>query len=231
MYYNIRKNNMSIAVRKTKCFVRGTRAVDGQGVFIMTNKETTDLNHEKTMKLILTGLMMALIVVATIVIPIPVPFGSGYIHFGDAMIFLSVLILGWRYGAVAAGVGSALADLLIGYAIWAPWTLCVKGIMGAVMGIFLMKSMKRQGVKILGVPVFQLVGMILAGIIMAAGYYLAEGVIYGNFIAALAGIPWNVLQFVVGTFIATLLAAALYKTPAVRYFAFRPLSETEDSRE
>ncbi|MDF2654203.1 MAG: transporter component [Bacillota bacterium] len=197
----------------------------------MTNKETTDLNHEKTMKLILTGLMMALIVVATIVIPIPVPFGSGYIHFGDAMIFLSVLILGWRYGAVAAGVGSALADLLIGYAIWAPWTLCVKGIMGAVMGIFLMKSMKRQGVKILGVPVFQLVGMILAGIIMAAGYYLAEGVIYGNFIAALAGIPWNVLQFVVGTFIATLLAAALYKTPAVRYFAFRPLSETEDSRE
>lgn len=196
----------------------------------MESKET-DLYREKTMKMILTGLMMALIVVATIVIPIPVPFGSGYIHFGDAMIFLSVLILGWRYGAVAAGVGSALADLLIGYAIWAPWTLCVKGIMGAVMGIFLMKSMKKQGANVLGVPVFQLVGMILAGIFMAAGYYLAESVIYGSFVAALAGIPWNVLQFVVGTFIATLLAAALYKTPAARYFAFQPFSGPEDSRE
>ena len=82
-------------------------------------------NREKTNKIILTGLMMAMIVVATIVIPIPVPFGTGYIHFGDAMIFLSVLILGWKYGAIAAGVGSALADLLVGYAIWALWTLVV----------------------------------------------------------------------------------------------------------
>ena len=71
-------------------------------------------NKDHTIKVILTGLMMAMIVVATIVIPIPVPFGSGYVHFGDAMIFLSVLILGWRYGAIAAGFGSALADLMVG---------------------------------------------------------------------------------------------------------------------
>ena len=77
-----------------------------------------------------------MIVVATILIIIPVPFGNGYIHLGDAMIFLSVLILGWKYGAVAAGFGSALADLLVGYAIWSPWTLFVKGIMAAVMGTF-----------------------------------------------------------------------------------------------
>lgn len=197
----------------------------------MTSKETTVNYREKTMKIILTGLMMALIVVATIVIPIPVPFGSGYIHFGDAMIFLSVLILGWKYGAVAAGVGSAMADILIGYAIWAPWTLCVKGIMGAVMGIFILKSIEKRGINVLGVPIFQLIGMILAGLFMAAGYYVAEGVIYGSFVAALAGIPWNILQFAVGTFIATLLAAALYKTPASRYFAFSPIAGRQDSKE
>ncbi|MBP6492038.1 MAG: ECF transporter S component [Clostridia bacterium] len=181
-------------------------------------------NREKTNKIILTGLMMAMIVVATIVIPIPVPFGTGYIHFGDAMIFLSVLILGWKYGAIAAGVGSALADLLVGYAIWAPWTLVVKGLMGAIVGIFILKSIHKKGMELLGVPVYQLIGMVLGGLVMVAGYYVAEGVIYGNFVAALLGIPWNIVQFSVGAVLATLLSAALYKTPARRFFTYQPSS-------
>lgn len=181
-------------------------------------------NREKTTKIILTGLMMATIVVATILIVIPSPFTGGYIHLGDTMIFLSVLILGWRYGAVAAGVGSALADILVGYAVWAPWTLVIKGVMGAVMGLFILKAMKSQGKHhLLGVPVYQMIGMVLAGLFMVAGYYVAEGVIYGNFIAAALGIPWNIVQFVVGAVIATILAAALYKTPAKRFFTYRPM--------
>ncbi|MEL7654733.1 MAG: ECF transporter S component [Bacillota bacterium] len=184
-------------------------------------------NKDRTTKIILTGLMMAMIVVATIVIPIPVPFGTGYIHFGDAMIFLSVLILGWKYGAAASGFGSALADILVGYAIWAPWTLVVKGIMAAVMGLFIVKSMDKQGKSIAGISIYTLMGMILAGCFMAAGYYVAEGMIYGSFIAAIAGIPWNVVQFTVGTVIATILAAALYKTPAKKFFTYQPLVGTE----
>ena len=182
-------------------------------------------NKEKTTKIILTGLMMALIVVATMLIVIPVPFGNGYVHLGDAIIFLSVLILGWKHGAVAAGVGSAMADLLVGYAVWAPWTLFIKGIMGAVMGLFILKAMGKPGRSILGVPVYQLLGMILAGLFMAAGYYVAEGVIYGNFIAAALGIPWNIVQFGVGVVIASILAAALYKTPAKQFFTYQPMTD------
>ncbi len=167
--------------------------------------------------------MMAMIVVATMLIVIPSPFTGGYIHLGDAIIFLSVLILGWRYGAIAAGVGSALADLLVGYAVWAPWTLFIKGIMAAVMGLFILKAMQKQGRNILGVPVYQLIGMILSGCFMVAGYYVAEGVIYGNFIAAVMGIPFNIVQFSVGTVIATILAAALYKTPARKFFTYQPM--------
>lgn len=186
-------------------------------------------NREKTTKIILTGLMMAMIVVATILIIIPVPFGNGYIHLGDTMIFLSVLILGWRYGAVAAGAGSALADILIGYAIWSPWTLVIKGVMGAIMGLFILKAMHKQGKSILGVPVYQFAGMILAGCFMAAGYYIAEGVIYGNFIAAALGIPWNIVQFSAGAFLAVLLSAALYKTPARKFFTYQPIIVTTDN--
>lgn len=189
------------------------------------------LSREKTTKIILTGLMMAMIVVATIILPIPVPFGSGYIHLGDAMIFLSVLILGWKYGAVAAGVGSALADLMVGYAIWAPWTLCIKGMMGVIMGLFILKSMNKKQKSLLGVPVYQLIGMILAGCFMAAGYYVAEGVIYGNFIVAVLGIPWNIVQFTVGTIIAVILAAALYKTPAKKLFAYQPMIGTDAEKD
>lgn len=171
--------------------------------------------------------MMAMIVVATMLIVIPSPFTGGYIHLGDAMIFLSVLVLGWRYGAIAAGAGSALADLLVGYAVWAPWTLVIKGLMGAVMGLFIMKAMEKPGRSIMGVPLFQLIGMILAGLEMVAGYYVAEGVIYGNFVSAALGIPWNIVQFSVGAVIATILAAALYKTPARKFFTYQPISTAE----
>jgi len=197
-----------------------------------TEKDKTKITRQgmtkdnAAMQLILTGLMMAMIVVATMLIVIPIPFANGYIHFGDAMIFLSVLILGWKRGAVAAGVGSALADLLVGYAVWAPWTLVIKGAMGAVMGLFIMKAMRKPGKSIFGVPVYQLIGMILAGIFMAAGYFVAGGVIYGNFIVSAMGIPWNIAQFCVGLMIASLVAAALYKTSARPLFAYQPAAET-----
>ncbi len=184
-------------------------------------------NRDKTIKIILAGLMMAMIVVATMMIVIPSP--GGYIHLGDAMIFLAVLILGWRYGAVAAGVGSALADILVGYAAWAPWTLVIKGIMAAVMGLFILKAMQKPGKTILGVPVYQLLGMILAGLFMVVGYYIAQGIIYGNFIAAAVGIPLNIVQFSVGTMIATVLAAALYKTPARKYFTYQPMTDLSEA--
>jgi uncharacterized membrane protein len=185
-------------------------------------------NKEKTTKIILTGLMMAMIVVATILIIIPVPFGNGYIHLGDAMIFLSVLILGWKYGAVAAGFGSALADILVGYAIWSPWTLFVKGIMAAVMGLFIAAAMRKPGRSVLGVPLYQLIGMILAGLEMVIGYYFAEGVIYGNFVSAALGIPWNIVQFSAGAVLATLLSAALFKTPARKFFTYQPIGASEE---
>ena len=85
------------------------------------------MEKDKTSKVVLTALMMCLIILATMLIKIPIPFTQGYVHLGDAMIFLSVLILGWKSGIVAAGVGSMLGDIIGGAAAWAPWTLVIKG--------------------------------------------------------------------------------------------------------
>ena len=84
----------------------------------------------KTKEICLRGLMIALVTVSTMVLQIPVSATNGYIHLGDSMILLISVFFGWRYGMVAGGVGAALADLLSGYAHWAPFTLIIKGVMG-----------------------------------------------------------------------------------------------------
>ena len=65
-----------------------------------------------TFRIVMTALMMCIIMIATMFIRVPIPGTQGYVHLGDAMIFLSVLILGWKYGAVAAAFGSMLADVV-----------------------------------------------------------------------------------------------------------------------
>lgn len=164
---------------------------------------------ERVFNMVLMGLMTCLVIVATMFIKIPIPMTSGYVHLGDSMIFLSVLILGKKNGSIAAGVGSALGDILGGYAIWAPWTLVIKFIMAWILGIFTERFGKKG----------EIIGMIIAGIEMTAGYYVASSVMYGSWIVTLADIPWNIGQFAVGMIIAGVLYEALVKTPAKKYFS------------
>ncbi|WP_113674234.1 ECF transporter S component [Vallitalea guaymasensis] len=95
-------------------------------------------------KITYTGLMTALVLLATLVIKVPVPFTNGYIHLGDSMIFIAAILLGWRYGAFAAGVGSALADVIGGYAHWAIPTLIIKALMGAIVGICVSEKFRKK---------------------------------------------------------------------------------------
>ena len=48
---------------------------------------------DKTNTIVMTAMMMCLVLVTTYTFKIPTPF-QGYVHLGDAMIFLSVLIVG-----------------------------------------------------------------------------------------------------------------------------------------
>ena len=101
------------------------------------------MRDEKTSRLVLTALMTCLVLVATMSIRIPSPFTHGYVHLGDSMIFLSVLLLGKKGGAAASGLGSCLADLCGGYGMYAPWTLLIKAVMAFIMGAFIERMIKR----------------------------------------------------------------------------------------
>ena len=169
-----------------------------------------------TSKLVLTGLMAAMVTVTTMFIKIPMPATSGYVHPGDAAIFLSVLILGKYWGGAAAGIGSAMGDILGGYGAWAPWTLVIKTIMGFATGLVLEVVAKKMGDKFQGsiVVAARIGAMIVGGLIMVGGYYVAAAIIYGSWIVPIESIPGNIGQFTAGIVIAMALAIALERTPA-----------------
>ena len=127
----------------------------------------------RTNKLVLTALMVCLVLLGTILFRIPVPMTQGYVHLGDAMVYTGVLLLGKKQGAVAAALGSSLADVLGGFAFWAPWSFFIK-----------------------------IVSMTAGGIIMCTGYLIAERVMYGSWAIAAIGLPWNAGQFAVGIAVA-----------------------------
>ncbi len=75
-------------------------------------------------QLALTSLFAALCLVGTLVIVIPLP--VGFFNVGDVFVLLAGWFLGPVYGSLAAGLGSALADIIAGYGIYAPFTFAIK---------------------------------------------------------------------------------------------------------
>lgn len=168
--------------------------------------------------LVLTGLMAALVMAATSFFKIPVPATNGYVHLGDAFVFLSVLILGRRNGTIAAAAGSGLADLLGGYAHWVPWTFAIKGLMAFAFGtllIFICSKTSAEASPEAGKKGFAdtltILAMALSSLIMIGGYFIAHRIIYGNLAAPLAALPGNIAQAAAGVIIAGLAYAALKK--------------------
>ncbi|MBI4277203.1 MAG: ECF transporter S component [Armatimonadetes bacterium] len=152
-------------------------------------------------KLALGGLCLALVTVATMVLRIPIPATQGYFNLGDALIYTTALLFGPRFGLVAGGLGSALADVLGGYQQFAIATLIIKGLEGYVAG-----TLGREKTQTAARAAACLAG----GAVMVAGYFLAEAFALGLGVAAAAAeIPANVVQVVAGTIIALLLTRAL----------------------
>ena len=158
-------------------------------------------------KLVMTGLLAALGCVATMVITVPTPTG-GYVNLGDTVVLLGAYLLGPLYGAVAGGIGPALADLFMGYGIYVPATLVIKAAMGLTAAL-LYRAMRRKGWALL-------VCGIAAETIMVVGYFAYDSLLAGSLAVGLTGMPGNLVQAVFGVVASTLLALALKKNAYVR---------------
>ena len=170
---------------------------------------------DRTKRIVLTGLLAALACVATMFVRVPSP-TNGYMNLGDTVVLLAAYLLGPVYGAAAGGIGSCLADLFSGYAVYVPATLIIKAVMGVAAGLLYRATGKRAA----SVPVCGLA----AEAVMVTGYWLFDALLStaagGGFGAALAGaavgIPSNLVQAAFGIVLSTVLMLALCKNSYMR---------------
>lgn len=154
-----------------------------------------------TQEIVFTALMTALVFVATYLPHIPIPLG--YAHLGDAVIFLLALLAPRRSALVAACIGSALADLLGGFAIWIVPTLIIKFVMAEIVyriGCSGDAIAPRASI---------IAALLLSSLWMAAAYTLAGAVLYASLPAALASSPGLLMEGLVNSVLALLLLPIL----------------------
>lgn len=157
----------------------------------------------KVKKLVLAALFAALAYCATLIIHIPSPIG-GYLNLGDCIVLLAGWLLGPAYGAAAAGLGSALADLTLGYTSYIPGTFVIKALM-AVVAYYAAKAVSGKTV------VKSVISGVLAEVVMVGGYFCFEATILGNGLGAAVGIASNLMQALAGIVCAVLIKLILDK--------------------
>ena len=130
------------------------------------------IDKATTFYVVLIALFSALVCVLTIFVRIP--WGKGYINFGDTLIFLAASLLGPVGGMIAGAIGSSLADLFSGFATYAPFTFVVKGGEGFLCGILYTYVFRKQRPML-----HRLFSMLIAGAWMIIGYFLTDLMLYG----------------------------------------------------
>lgn len=153
----------------------------------MNQEKTLSAPHFTTRILVINALCIALTYIFTVFVNIRLPIAAagGLIHLGNVPLFLSAILYGKKTGALAGAVGMGLFDLLSGWFLWAPFTFVIVGLMGFTVGAV---TEKHQGF------FWNILAVFLACILKIIGYYIAEGIIYGNWIAPAASIPGNIIQ-------------------------------------
>lgn len=146
------------------------------------------------------AVMTAVIAVLTFAVQIPIPATGGYIHFGDVGVYFTAFAFGPLVGLVGGGVGCAVADILSGYASWAPLTLVAHGLQGLIAGYF------GKGKS----AVHMVIGWGLGSVALIAIYFLGEWFFYGlGYGGALAEVGPNFIQEAVGGLIGIPLVLAI----------------------
>lgn len=178
-------------------------------------KKTASLRSISLSKqLAFTAVFAALCCVSTLVITIRLP--NGYFNTGDIFVLLSGWFLGPIYGTIAAGVGSMLADIISGYALYSPATLLIKSadaLIACLLCTLLKKLIKKERLDFLP----RLFSAVCGEGIMILGYFFYETLLYGwgGGAPALVG---NALQGGCCVLCATILFSLLYPIKAVKQF-------------
>ena len=144
--------------------------------------------------LTLSAIFTALVFIATAYLP-RIPFPGGYVHIGDAFIYLAAALLPTPYACAVGAIGAGLADALTGYTLYAPGTIIIKAVMALVF------SNRKSRV----ISARNLTATVPAGIVCVGGYFLYEIILTSSVGAAAATIYFNLIQALASILIFVLL--------------------------
>lgn len=134
--------------------------------------------------LTITGIVAALITLMTAYIfHIPVGINGGYVHVGDAFIYLAATLLPTPYALAAAAIGGGLADLLAA-PMWAPATIIIK--------MLITIPFTNKSAKI--VTLHNIVATVIAYFISSLGYFVAEYILFDTWSVLLISMSQSLLQ-------------------------------------
>jgi uncharacterized repeat protein (TIGR04002 family) len=143
--------------------------------------------YDKKLKIIcIASVLTALIVVFTMLFPIPIP-GAGFVFLGDFFIYIAAVLLPMPYAMATAALGGVLSDILLSYTIYAPFTFVIKPL------LVLCFTSKKHAV----LCKRNMIAPIFAAIITMGGYFLADWILFGEiggFAQAFTSLPFNALQ-------------------------------------
>ncbi len=161
--------------------------------------------NKKNRQIVMAAMLAAMTTVATMIIKVPTVGTNGYVNIGDTVVLVSAWLLGNPYGALSAGIGSALADLLSGYPAYVPGTAVIKFVMAFLCAILYSLMNKRK------VPAVAacIVSSLAAEAVMILGYFLYEALVLRYGLAAAASVGSNAIQAGVCMVLANVLIRAL----------------------
>ncbi len=181
----------------------------------MTKKKIS--NRKLIYYICVIAIFASLEFVITSYISVPIGGGAGYLNFSDLFVFLLACFVHPLVGGAVGGISGMYADLFLGYATFAPFTLIIKFLEGVVSGYLYMFLAKKQTNNILKV-IFTFISFIVGGILMALLYTIPDFITYGTTDLATSlpivylDLGFNTLQGVINACIASCLIIGLDKT-------------------
>ncbi|MBO5772925.1 MAG: TIGR04002 family protein [Clostridia bacterium] len=157
------------------------------------------MKNNKAKLICMTGIFSALVFVVTAYLHIPT--NNGYVHCGDGFIFIASCVLPMPYSISVGVLGAMFADLLTGYAIWAPGSMIIKGLLALLFTCKANKILTKRN----------LVMLLPATLISVVGYYLYEVLITESFTASLSGIPSSLIQALASSIVFVVIGAVMDK--------------------
>jgi uncharacterized membrane protein len=161
---------------------------------------------------------IALVAILIVMTPVPVTATGGFVHAGTIAEIFFAVAFGPVVGAVAAGVGGALADLYLGFAAYAPLTLLAHGSLGFIAGRLGARRSLGWGV----------LGWLLGGLALVALYFVGQITIFRLTVAnALVELPLNLLQVSLGALGLALFQLVRRAFPQIDRLGQRPAYTVE----